>query len=167
MSTDTDALRAVSILRELDDAELTALHALIATREFRTKERILQEGEPVQHFYVVCDGTVHIRRLAQKHEMLMGRLGPGGFFGEINLFDPGVATASIYAMKPTQVAMIAYDDFRGYMQANPVAGYKIVSAMMTEMSRRLRQTSARLVHSVYWSSPEQQDADARPRPATA
>ena len=39
------------------------------------------------------------------------------------------------------------------MTANPSAGYKIVSGMMTEMARRLRQTSARLVHSVYWATP--------------
>jgi hypothetical protein len=40
------------------------------------------------------------------------------------------------------------------MEANPATGYKIVVAMMTEMSRRLRQTSARLVNAAYWSSAE-------------
>jgi CRP-like cAMP-binding protein len=57
-------------------------------------------------------------------------------------------------MKPTTVAVIHYDDFRAFMGSNPATGYKIVSAMMTEMSRRLRQTNARLVHSAYWSSSE-------------
>ena len=40
------------------------------------------------------------------------------------------------------------------MSANHECGYKIVSGMMTETSRRLRQTSARLVHSAYWGSGE-------------
>ena len=40
------------------------------------------------------------------------------------------------------------------MKANPATGYKIVTAMITELARRLRQTSARLVNSVYWSSAE-------------
>jgi CRP-like cAMP-binding protein len=124
----------------------------MALIEYAPKTRILEEGKPVHRFYIVLDGVVHVRRLAQKREMLLGRLGPGGFFGEINLFDPGTATASIYAMKQTQVGAIAYEDFRNFMAANPKTGYQIVSSMMTEMSRRLRQTSARLVHSVYWSS---------------
>ena len=47
-----------------------------------------------------------------------------------------------------------YETAREFMTANPLAGYKIVSAMMTEMSRRLRQTSARLVNMAYWSSAE-------------
>ena len=92
--------------------------------------------------------------MAGKREMLLGRLGPGGFFGEINLFDPGVATASIYAMKPTRLAVVDYEAFQNFMSANPATGYKIVSAMMTEMARRLRQTSARLVNTAYWSISE-------------
>jgi CRP-like cAMP-binding protein len=83
--------------------------------------------------------------------MLLARLGSGAFFGEINLFDPGLATASIYAMKTTRLAIIPYDLFRNYMETNPTAGYKIASGLMTEMSRRLRATSARLVNSVFWS----------------
>jgi len=151
MTTEHEILRSVCILRDLDDSELLALHGLLSVREAKLKERIIEEGAPVTHFYIVCDGIVHIRRLAQKREMLLGRLGPGGFFGEINLFDPGVATASIYAMKATQLAMIDYESLRAFMEANPVTGYKIVSGIMKETARRLRQTNARLANSAYWS----------------
>ena len=147
-------LRAVSFLRALSDEELAAFANLLTPRNFAPRERIIEEGSPVHSLYLICDGVVHIRRMAQKREMLLGRLGVGGFFGEINLFDPGVATASIYAMKPTQVAFVDYESLRGYMDAHPGAGYKIVSGMMTEMARRLRQTSARLVNVAYWSGAE-------------
>jgi len=147
-------LRAVSFLRGLSDEELTSFAALLTPRKLAARERIIEEGTPVHALYLVCDGVVHIRRLAQKREMLLGRLGVGGFFGEINLFDPGVASASIDAMKPTLVAFVNHESLREFMAANPSAGYKIVSGMMTEMSRRLRQTSARLVNIAYWSSAE-------------
>ena len=78
----------------------------------------------------------------------------GAFFGEINLFDPGVATASIYAMKRVSLAVVSYESLRAFLASNPAAGYKIVSAMMTELARRLRQTSSRLINSAYWSSAE-------------
>lgn len=149
-----DSLRSVIIFRDLSDQELRALAEMMTIRECRSGERILEEGTPVNAFSIVCDGVVHIRRLAQKREMLLGRLGSGAFFGEINLFDPGVATASIYAMKNVRLAVLQYEAFREFMAANPATGYKIVSGMMGEMARRLRQTSARLVNSVYWSSAE-------------
>ena len=152
MTAEYDILRAVSILRDLDDAELGALYSLFSVMEAKAKDRILEEGTVVKNFYIVCDGIVHIRRMASKREMLLGRLGPGGFFGEINLFDPGTATASIYAMKPTQLIVVDYENFRAYMQANPAAGYKIVSGIMRETARRLRQTNARLVSSAYWGT---------------
>jgi len=153
-----DFLRDVSILRELDDEERAAFARLLSFRECKAGERILQEGAPVSAFSIVCEGVVHVRRLAQKREMLLARLGPGAFFGEINLFDPGVATASIYAVKAARLAVVDYETFRGFMSGNPALGYKIVSAMMREMARRLRLISARLVNAVYWSSGETEQA---------
>ena len=160
---DVELLRNVSILRKLSDDELRRFCELLVVREVKPKERIIKEGAPVKNFYIVAEGIVHIRRLAGKREMLLGRLGPGSFFGEINLFDPGVATASIYAMKPTRLALVDYEAFHKFMADTPSVGYRIVSSMMTEMARRLRQTSARLVNMAYWSSAE----GALPAPAPA
>ena len=151
---DPTQLRAVTFLRDLSDEELTAIADLLVPRKCAIREQIIEEGTEVKALYLICDGVVHIRRLAQKREMLLGRLGVGGFFGEINLFDPGVATASIYAMKPTLLAFVDYESLRTFMGENPATGYKMVSGMMTEMSRRLRTTSARLVNVAYWSSAE-------------
>ena len=151
---DIELLRNVSILRKLSEEELRTFCNLLLVREVKPKERIIEEGTPVTNFSIVMEGVVHIRRMANKREMLLGRLGPGGFFGEINLFDPGVATASIYAMKTTKLAYVDYEGFHKYMESNTATGYKIVSSMMTEMARRLRQTSARLVNTAYWSSAE-------------
>jgi CRP-like cAMP-binding protein len=57
-------------------------------------------------------------------------------------------------MKTVELAVVDYESFRAFMSSNPATGYKMVSAMMGEMARRLRQTSARLINSVYWSSTE-------------
>ena len=151
---DIELLRTVSIMRELNDSELAAVAALFTLRTAKNKEKILQEGYPVTHFYIVCDGVAHVRRLAQKREMLLGRINKGMFFGEINLFDPGVSTASIYAMKDVKLAVCDYATLRTFLSENPATGYKIATGMMSEMSRRLRTTSARLANSIYWTAGE-------------
>jgi len=148
---ETSSLRVISFLRDLSDADLTKFASLLNPRECKPGERILEEGVAPDAFYIVADGVVHVRRRANTREMLLARLGPGAFFGEINLFDPGVATASIYAMKLTRLGVIPYTVFRKFMEDNPVAGYKIASGLMGEMARRLRATSARLVNSIFWS----------------
>ena len=157
---DIELLRTVSIMRELNDSELAAVAALFTLRTAKPKEKVLEEGRPVMNLYIVCDGVAHVRRLAQKREMLLGRLNKGMFFGEINLFDPGVSTASIYAMKDVKLAVCDYDTLRTFMAANPATGYKIVTGIMSEMARRLRTTSARLANSIYWTAGETLRADS-------
>ena len=151
---DIELLRTISIMRELNDGELAAVAALFTLRDAKAKEKVIEEGKPVTHFYIVCDGVAHVRRLAQKREMLLGRINKGMFFGEINLFDQGVSTATIYAMKDVKLAVCDYDTLRTFMAANPATGYKIVTGMMAEMARRLRSTSARLANSIYWTAGE-------------
>lgn len=147
----TDLLRAIPFLRDLSDAHLDEFASLLSARDCKNGERIMEEGEVPTSFYIVCEGIVHVRRRANTREMLMSRIGPGGFFGEINLFDPGVATASIVAMKSTKVASIPYIKFREFMEKHPQAGYLIASALMQELANRLRTTNTRLVNSVFWS----------------
>jgi len=147
----TELLRAIPFLRELTDEELQQFSDLLTTRECKSSERILEEGVAPDAFYIVCDGVVHVRRRANTREMLMGRIGAGGFFGEVNLFDPGVATASIISMQSSRLAVITYVDFRRFMEKNTRAGYVIASALMKEMAQRLRSTNARLVNSVFWA----------------
>lgn len=149
---DETLLRSVSILRDLDSDELQAFARLFQPRTAIRGEVLLREGSVVTSFSIICSGIVHVRRQAQKREILMGRLGAGAFFGEINLFDPGVATASIYAMKASQLAVCDYEALRAFLSANPATGYKIVTAMMQELCKRMRNTSARLVHSLYWAN---------------
>ena len=153
----TDLLRGIAFLRPLSNEDLEGFAALLTTREYKSGERILEEGVAPDSFYIICDGVVHVRRRANTREMLMGRIGAGAFFGEVNLFDPGVATASIVAMKKVTLAVITYTDFRQFMEANPKAGYQIASGLMRELSQRLRTTNARLVNAIYWSPKEASD----------
>lgn len=150
MPNDLDVLRGVTIFRDLDDSELAAMWEMMTVREVPPKTRIVEEGKPVHELCIVTDGVVHVRRMAGSREMLLTRLGPGAFFGEINLFDCGTATASVFAMKATQIAALPYEPLRAYFEANPVTGYKVVTALMREVSRRLRQTNSRLSSSAYW-----------------
>jgi CRP-like cAMP-binding protein len=103
-------------------------------------------------FYVVVSGVVHVRRLSQEHEVLLARIGPGGFFGEINLFDEATATASVYAMGDVRIAVVSNSNFRTFMSGRPDIGYKITARLLSEVSSRLRQTNERLVHSMFWST---------------
>jgi CRP/FNR family transcriptional regulator len=147
----TEFLRDVSIFKDLSAGELDAMKNIWSFRVVPARQRIVLEGELMHEFYIVCTGIVHVRRLAQDHEVLLARIGRGGFFGEMNLFDEATATASVYAIGEVRLAVAANKTFRGFMGDRPEIGYKITARLLTEVSLRLRQTNERLVHSMFWS----------------
>jgi CRP-like cAMP-binding protein len=148
----TEFLRDVSIFKDLNDGELEAMKNLWTVRAVPVRERIIAEGALMHEFYVVATGVVHVRRMSQDHEVLLARIGRGGFFGEINLFDEATATASVYAMDDVRLAVISNATFRDFMSSRPDIGYKVTARLLNEVSNRLRQTNERLVHSMFWST---------------
>lgn len=149
---DLASLRTVGLFSELTDDELHAFQSILLPWEVESGVQILAEGQLVTHLYILDEGSVQVRRLAQGRELLLARLGPGAFFGEVNLFDPGTASASIWAMKPTKMAVVDYKTIREFLATYPGIGFKIVSVIVAELAKRLRKTNERLVNVVSWSN---------------
>jgi len=146
----TEFLRDVLVFKDLTEGELDAIKHLWAFRAVEARERIVAEGAIMHEFFVVCSGVVHVRRLSGSHEVLLARIGVGGFFGEMNLYEEATATASVFAMGDVKLAIVSNSILRGFMASRPEIGYKITSRLVIEISRRLRQTNERLVHSMFW-----------------
>ncbi len=149
---DMPLLQNVTFLRQLTAEELELFAALLETREYPPRTQIVHEGQEMDALHLVMRGTVHVRLMAQNREVMLGRIATGGFLGEVNLFESGTATASVYAMDTVELASISYVEMRSFMESHPRAGYCMVSSLMGEMARRLRQTNDRLVSTVYWTS---------------
>jgi CRP/FNR family cyclic AMP-dependent transcriptional regulator len=146
----TELLRDVALFKDLSDAELDAMKDIWSFRHAAARERIVAEGEPMHELFIVAAGVVHVRRVADGHEVLLGRILRGGVFGEMNLFSEGPATASVYAMEEVRLAVTSDATLREFMGARPDIGYKITTILLGDVCARLRQTNDRLVHSMFW-----------------
>jgi ABC-type lipoprotein export system ATPase subunit len=107
---------------------LTHPQMLAATHEARKKifspnETILTQGEPVEHFFMVSAGEVDILLQNQDcDEMCLARLGPGQFFGEVELTQGGNSIASVRASSntPVEVAMLPKNEFFQLIDGSPL-----------------------------------------------
>ena len=97
-------------LAGLSDDDLKALLECSKLREFKTDDVVLKQGQHNASLYVVMQGLLHVRRHGEGRQVLLGRLEPGGFFGDISLFDPGPTTASVVAVSPGKVLEITGED---------------------------------------------------------
>jgi len=67
-------------------------------RHFEAGDRILQQGEPGNSFYVVCEGRVSVLREEDGLAHPVAALEAGEFFGEVALLAGGPRTASVDAL---------------------------------------------------------------------
>ena len=66
-------------------------------------------------------------------------------YGEINIFDPGTASASVTSKSFSQVWKATREDIEAFMVAYPQPGNLLLTALVREMSRRIRHMNDKLV----------------------
>ena len=71
--------------------------------------------------------------------MLLAQVGPGETLGEISLFDPGPAAATVTAVEFSQLWRIADEDLIHFMEENPGAGNVLLRTLASILAQRLRQ----------------------------
>lgn len=85
---------------------------LMKWKRFAAGYKVFGEGEFDQHFYILLQGKVDIRRkmAGQEEEQAVGQIGPGELFGEMVVTNPAVARrASAYATKGGPVVLCEVD----------------------------------------------------------
>jgi CRP/FNR family transcriptional regulator, cyclic AMP receptor protein len=111
----------------------------LATRTSFTAGRVLAEqGQPGHELVVIVDGTV----VVIVDGVNVATLGPGDFFGEIALLNPGPRTATVIAETDVEACVIGRREFHGLIHEHPGVAIKMLAAV----SARLRAADRHLVH---------------------
>lgn len=110
-------------------------------RQFLPGEFILQASELGNRAYLVETGTVEISRGHGDKRVVLGRVGPGGIFGELALIDGQARGADAKAITETVCMIIPGDVFRDKLEkADP-----FIRALLRIMAKNLRKMTERLV----------------------
>lgn len=119
-------------------------------RSVGMNESVLKQGQHNASLFIVEAGLLHVRAQAEGREILLGRLEPGGFFGDISLFDPGPTTAAVTAVAPSRLVEIQAEGLQKFVDARPVAGAKLLGGLLRGVASRLRHTDERLIEAIFW-----------------
>ena len=115
-------------------------------------EEIIHQGQPQGSLYFVLSGLLHAKRSDSGREILVGEIHIGESFGEVNVFDPGEASATVVAALPSQLWSIEGADLQAFVSAYPEAGVHLVCGVASVLSKRLRRVSEQLVGKVEYES---------------
>ena len=105
---------------------------------------IIEEGAMQTEVVVVISGKLEVHaRQDDGSEILLAQVTPGETLGEISLFDPGPAAATVTAVEFSQLWRIADADLIHFMEENPGAGNVLLRTLASILAQRLRQMNPR------------------------
>jgi len=128
-------LRKVPYLASVDDDTLGELAAKAKAAKYRKGERIVGELESGADVCVILEGEaeVFVEPRAGERKVL-GRIGAGGAFGEMSSLTGELRSASVVALGPVEVLVIADAEFDRLRERRPEVALALVRILATRLA---------------------------------
>lgn len=129
-NTYLDHLARVPLFSRCSQDELKRLARRTTDIHVDAGDTLTREGRAGYEFFVVIDGWAEVSRKGKP----VAELGPGDFFGELALLDRGLRDATVTAVTPMEVIVLAQGDFDAALEEAP----RMTRKLLAGMARRLR-----------------------------
>ena len=131
-----ELLAQVGLFADLTTAELVGLASLMRPRPYAKDEVIYLRGDPGTAFYVIASGKVKIALTSPDgKELILRRLGPGGFHGELALLDDEPRSADAVATDASVLLVLQRDAFRQFLSEHPDLATKLLGTVSQYLRR--------------------------------
>jgi CRP/FNR family cyclic AMP-dependent transcriptional regulator len=107
-------------------------------------QMLIRAGDDQEHLYLVISGLLHVTIMVEGRVKLVARVEAGETLGEVNVFDPEKASATVTAQEFSQIWKANRDDIDQFVKAYPEAGNTLLSGIITVMCRRIRNMNDKL-----------------------
>lgn len=110
----------------------------------QTGDAIIEQGKPHGKLFFAISGAFHARRKDAGSDILLGRIHPGDWIGEVDIFDPSSAVCSVVAMEPSQYWFITRESLEDFINNYSSAGTVILIGLASTLGRRVRDITRKL-----------------------
>jgi uncharacterized membrane protein len=137
MPADPELLRDIPLFQKLDDAERTAVAALMEEARFPAGATLFQEKDPGGVMYVIQEGRVELWVVDEdRSKVVVDTLEKGDFFGELSLLDGGLRSTAATAVEASVCYALARDPFIDLLKRRAEMGLDLLDAL----TKRIRKT---------------------------
>jgi CRP-like cAMP-binding protein len=131
-------LEGIPLLAELTTNEKKKIAPIIGSGNYLAQEHIFAEHTRGGELYIVRAGAVKISKMIQQGKVLtLSILKEGKFFGVLSLLEEEEHTATVEAVKESQIFVINKLAFEEFMQQQPACGLKIMRHICQDVHRLL------------------------------
>lgn len=124
-----DSLKQLPIFAACSKRDLEEISRLATQLDLPAGRVLAAEGTPGQEFVVIRAGTVEVSRQGTR----LAELGPGDYFGEISLLDGGPRTATVTALTPVTIEVVARPEFDSVLEKVPGLPQRLLQGLAARL----------------------------------
>lgn len=144
MPIETSTLPATGLAAHLEDIDRNALSSYGTFHYAKAGTVLIEQGKPHGRLFYIVSGLFHARRSDGQNEMLLGKVPPGEWVGEVDLFDPSNAVCSVVAVEASQYWEIKREDLEDFINNYPSAGIVMLIGIASILGKRIRSLTAKI-----------------------
>ena len=130
------------LFADFSEADLANVMQMSRREDFQPGETILREGAGGSTMYLLVQGRVSIRKMAGTQDVEFKQIAAGECFGEMAVISQMPRSASVIALRPTQVIAISGAVLRS---TNPVLCMRLYRNIASLLADRLRQKDEQMI----------------------
>lgn len=141
-----EMLKKIPIFSRLTQNELSTLVNHMGFQNVKKDKVLFDEGDEGDYICFVVDGRLDvIKKTFDNEEIIINSLSKGQSFGEMSIIESSPRSATVKATTKTEMVCLNKKDFDSIHTNHPDIGMKILKGISLLLSRKLRQTSSRLI----------------------
>lgn len=134
-------LTPVGILSYIAPENLEALKYYGVFGEYGLGEVVVEQGVQQDMLYFVVSGEMEVTVSSTERQVKVGEIGPGDCLGELSIFEPGPASATVVVTKTCVLWCLEVQALQTFFQRLPVAGGQLMLGIAQLLSKRLRHAN--------------------------
>ncbi len=136
-------LAASALFQGVSPGERRQILEHLTLKEVPAGTRVIQEGDPGDCMYIIKSGEVEVSTSDPKgQKLILATLEEGDYFGEISLITQRVRTASVTALRATELIRLGKEDFDRFISRHPETLESLEDSLQNRLENKLRMLGA-------------------------
>lgn len=136
-------IREIPLFDTLNSDEVFEISKYLSLRRVPAQSCLIREGEVGEFMFFIVDGEVEIRLASQGPHQVLAVYSAGSTVGEMALIDDYARSATVIAIRETEILLLSRGKFETILQTQPTMGIKILKGLGKIISLRLRAAHGR------------------------
>jgi len=129
-------LRGVSLFSRLAEPDIDAIASVATTKRLAERDELFHKGDEGRQLYVVASGRLKVITTSDMgDDVIFCLVDPGEVVGEVALLIDRERTATVVAMKPSELIVIDRRDFQQLLRTRPEVAMSMLSVLAERLAR--------------------------------